>query len=111
MFCCRVHGRATGGTAPRQGYEPSFSIQSLSHSTTMPYYEYHCPSNGRTLEVRHSMDHQVTRWSELADLAGADAGSAPPDAPVERVLSRPMPTPSSSSAAPGCGAGCACAPN
>ena len=76
----------------------------------MPYYEYHCPSNGRTLEVRHAMDHRVTRWSELADLAGTDPGSAPSDAPVERVLSLPAPTPSASSPAPGCGTGCACVP-
>ncbi len=78
----------------------------------MPFYEYRCPANGRTLEVRHGMDERVTSWGELARLAGVDAGDTPADAPVERLMSAPVPTPGSEDAGggfEGCGPGCACA--
>jgi len=77
----------------------------------MPYYEYRCASNGQTLEVRHGMDERVTTWGELASRAGAAAGDTPADAPVERLMSAPVPlTGSSSGETPfqGCGSGCAC---
>lgn len=79
----------------------------------MPYYEYHCPANGRTLEVRHGMNHRVETWGELADLAGAEPLDAPAEAPVERILSVPAPVPGSSPSSEfrGCGTGCACAPD
>jgi len=78
----------------------------------MPYYEYRCASNGQTLEVRHGMDERLTNWGELALRAGADAGDTPADAPVERLMSAPVPLRASGGgeAVPqGCGAGCACA--
>lgn len=78
----------------------------------MPYYEYHCGSNGRTLEVRHGMDEVLRTWGELAERTGAEIGSTPPDAEVERLMSAPVPLTGSSkdSGFQGCGAGCACAP-
>jgi hypothetical protein len=80
----------------------------------MPYYEYRCGSNGRTLEVRHGMDQHVDTWGELAGLAGTDPGSTSPDAPVERLMSAPVPLTTSGSGPEsgfqGCGAGCACVP-
>ena len=77
----------------------------------MPYYEYRCGSNGQTLEVRHGMDERLETWGELADLAGAELGTTPADAPVERLMSVPArPTVSGGDADfQGCGAGCACA--
>jgi hypothetical protein len=84
----------------------------------MPYYVYHCASNGRTLEVRHGMDDRVRTWEELAERAGASLGETPADAPVERLMSAPVPLTGTGSeaagaraAAPqgGCGPGCACA--
>lgn len=77
----------------------------------MPYYEYRCRANGRTLEVRHAMGERLETWGELARCAGADPGDTPADAPVERLLSAPV---ALSAAGPdpaelqGCGRGCAC---
>ena len=80
----------------------------------MPYYEYRCASNGQTLEVRHGMDERLETWGELTARAGADPGETPSGAPVERLLSAPVPLTSGSSDADagfgGCGAGCACVP-
>jgi hypothetical protein len=80
----------------------------------MPHYEYRCAANGRVLEVRHGMDERLETWGELVGLAGADPGKTPLEAPVERLLSTPVPLTSSRSEADpgfqGCGAGCACAP-
>lgn len=77
-----------------------------------PYYEYHCGSNGRTLEVRHAMDESLATWGELTERAGAEPGDTPTDAPVERLLSTPVPLTGSGPDAgfQGCGSGCACAP-
>jgi hypothetical protein len=80
----------------------------------MPYYEYRCPANGRTLEVRHGMDECLATWGELAGRAGAETGTTPPDAPVERLMSVPVTSPGSADAGArefaGCGRGCACVP-
>lgn len=79
----------------------------------MPYYEYRCAANDRTLEVRHGMDERLTTWGELAHRAGAPPGDTPADAPVERLMSAPVPMPGSGGDDPGfqgCGSGCACVP-
>jgi hypothetical protein len=78
----------------------------------MPYYEYRCESNGRTLEVRHGMSERLTTWGEVANAAGVETGDTPADAPVERLLSTPVPLTGSAGEPDfqGCGAGCACAP-
>ena len=78
----------------------------------MPYYEYHCASNGRTLEVRHSMSDRLATWGEVAEAAGFDTGDTPTDAPVERLMSAPAPLAGSGpdTSFQGCGSGCACAP-
>ena len=77
----------------------------------MPYYEYRCGSNGRTLEVRHRMDEVLHTWGELTERAGADPGVTPADAPVERLMSAPVALTGSpkETGFQGCGAGCACA--
>lgn len=78
----------------------------------MPWYEYHCPANGQTLEVRHGMDDALETWSELAQAAATEVGGTPPDAPVHRLMSTPVPTPGSANPGfQGCGSGCACVPN
>lgn len=80
----------------------------------MPNYEYRCATNGRTLEVRHGMEQRLQTWGELAARAGVDPGDTPPDTPVERLLSAPVPLTSSASDPESgfqeCGAGCACVP-
>jgi predicted nucleic acid-binding Zn ribbon protein len=79
----------------------------------MPYYEYRCASNGRTVEVRHGMHERLSTWGELAERAGADLGSTAADAEVERLMSAPVPLTGSSrdTGFQGCGSGCACVPD
>ena len=36
----------------------------------MPTYDYYCPANARTLEVRHSMSEKLSTWGELRARAG-----------------------------------------
>jgi hypothetical protein len=80
----------------------------------MPYYEYRCPANGHIVEVRHPMDERLATWGEVAGRAGVALAGTPADAPVERLLSAPVPA---TGGAPGgardvgagCGPGCACA--
>ena len=55
----------------------------------MPYYEYRCVSNGRTLEVRHGMHERLATWGELAQRAGTELGTTPANAPIERLMSVP----------------------
>jgi len=82
----------------------------------MPYYEYRCGANGRTLEVRHGMEERLETWGELAGRVGTDPGDTPLDTPVERLMSAPVPLTTtgsgpSSAGFQGCGAGCACVPD
>ncbi len=55
----------------------------------MPLYEYICPQNQRTFEVRHGMNERVETWGELCRLAGESPGETPADAPVEKLLFTP----------------------
>jgi hypothetical protein len=77
----------------------------------MPYYEYRCAANGRTVEVRHGMHERLETWGDLAQVAGLGPDNTPADAPIERLMSAPVPAPGAGpEAAPvGCGPGCACA--
>ncbi|HSW27973.1 MAG TPA: hypothetical protein VLH75_00650 [Longimicrobiales bacterium] len=84
----------------------------------MPYYEYRCAANGRTVEVRHAMSERMESWGEVAAAAGIERGETPEDAPVERLMSAASvgsaPGHEVPSAGPGpgfggCGPGCACA--
>lgn len=79
----------------------------------MPYYEYHCPANGKTVEVRHGMTESVSTWGEVARLSGVNGDDTPNDTPVERLMSVTAPVPGASSSGDfqGCGSGCACVPD
>jgi len=50
-------------------------------------YQYHCPTNDRTLEVQHSMRESIRTWGELCQRTGNDPGKTPADTPVERLIS------------------------
>jgi len=80
----------------------------------MPLYEYHCPANGRTVEVRHGMSARIETWGALAGQAGLAPEDTPSDAPVERLLSTPGQVGAAESApAPSggaCGSPCGCFP-
>jgi hypothetical protein len=78
----------------------------------MPLYEYLCPENGRTVEVRHRMSDEVRNWGELCECAGLEAADTRPESPVERLMSAPVPLTTRDSGPVGpasCGPGCACA--
>jgi len=79
----------------------------------MPHYEYHCVTNGHTVEVRHGMSERLETWGELVRRAECDPGSTPTDTPVERIMSAPVPLTRSGGKQDfqGCGSGCACVPN
>lgn len=78
----------------------------------MPYYEYHCATNGQTVEVRHGMNDRVETWGEVAEMAGVELGGTPATAPVARLMSVTAPTPGASGGpVPSCGIGCGCAHN
>ena len=85
----------------------------------MPYYEYRCAANGRTVEVRHGMDGLLKTWGEVAQAAGEEVGSTPADATVERLMSMAAVGHAAGGGASaatafspgfkGCGSGCGCA--
>ena len=53
----------------------------------MPTYEYYCESNGKSIDVIHAMNRELTTWGELCEVAEVDCGDTPKDAPVIRQLS------------------------
>jgi predicted nucleic acid-binding Zn ribbon protein len=84
----------------------------------VPYYEYRCAANGRTVVVRHAMSERMETWGEVAAAARIERGETPSDAPVERLMSAASVGSSATSSGPsgapgagfgGCGPGCACA--
>lgn len=52
----------------------------------MPYYDYHCLSNGKTVEVNHSADTVIRNWGKLCFAAQCPLGETDPLAPVSKVL-------------------------
>lgn len=80
----------------------------------MPHYEYHCPDNGRTLEVYHGMSDRLQTWGELCAKAECDVGTTPANAAIERVISGGLAMFSSKGGgeslpvAKSCGSGCGC---
>lgn len=84
----------------------------------MPTYDYHCETNGRTLEVNHRMSEALHTWGELCAKAGIEPGDTPLDAQVSRMatggnfIGASAGTGSGSAMPPmgGCGGGrCGCA--
>lgn len=52
----------------------------------MPSYDYRCVTNGRIVEVKHSMSDKLKTWGELCSHAGIEMGDTPADSPVERLI-------------------------
>lgn len=52
-------------------------------------HDYHCETNGRTLEAEHSWSIKLHTWGELTDLLGIDPGSTPREAPIRRLIGSP----------------------
>jgi hypothetical protein len=55
----------------------------------MPVYEYHCDANGKTIEVAHSMNANLSIWGEVCFVAQIPLGDTDPAAPVRRVMTSP----------------------
>jgi hypothetical protein len=55
----------------------------------MPLYEYLCDANGRIVEVRHSMQANLSIWGEVCYAAQIPLGDTDPSAPVRRVMTSP----------------------
>lgn len=75
----------------------------------MPRYDYHCPANGKTIEVKHCMSKTVATWGDVATLAGIEAGETPTSSPVQRLLNPINIVGQSSAPMQPCGGACACA--
>ena len=43
----------------------------------MPAYDYHCETNGRTVEVSHTMTTLLQTWGQLCDTAESGSGRNP----------------------------------
>lgn len=55
----------------------------------MPSYDYLCESNGRIVEVSHSMHERLATWGEVCARTGLPLDDVPGDAPVRRMISGP----------------------
>lgn len=54
----------------------------------MPVYDYHCKSNGQTVQITHPLGVDLTIWGEVCYAARISLGDTDPLAPVERVITR-----------------------
>jgi len=52
----------------------------------MPRYDYHCPSNDQTFEVKHDMGKSLANWGELREALGLEPDGTSDEAPVKRLL-------------------------
>ena len=78
----------------------------------MPLYDYFCPTNQLTVEVRHAMKDEIRTWGELVSAAGIEAGDTPLESEVRRKITggsvMTASTPEVSRPKGGCGPACAC---
>ncbi len=56
----------------------------------MPFYDYFCKENNRTVEVKHDTKTHLKTWKEVCESAGIELGKTKPQALVERVISFPQ---------------------
>jgi hypothetical protein len=89
----------------------------LQANAAMPTYDYHCPANGRVIEVSHKMADTVATWGELCRRAGIPLDGTPGRSKVEKLItggnvltgslgsSHERPCDSGPCGAPACGGG------
>ena len=53
----------------------------------MPFYDYYCPFNNQTVEVRHEAKERLHTWKELCACAGMPVGNTPGNAEVQKLIS------------------------
>jgi len=52
----------------------------------MPFYDYYCEDNGRTVEVFHPLKTRLKTWGDICRKTGIEPGKTPPEAPVIRLI-------------------------
>ena len=67
----------------------AFSTSTEAPAVTVPVYEYYCPANDRTVEVKHPAGVQLRFWAELCYAAQVPLGETDPEAPVKKRVSAP----------------------
>lgn len=55
----------------------------------MPVYDYYCKANGRTVEISHPINTELSIWGQICYVAGIPLGKTDPGASVHRVFTRP----------------------
>ena len=53
----------------------------------MPFYDYYCKANGKTVEVYHGIKVKLKTWGKVCAHAGLKPGKTPPQSPVVRLIS------------------------
>ncbi len=54
----------------------------------MPVYDYFCEANGRTVEISHPIETELSIWGQVCYVAGIPLGDTDPAALVRRVFTR-----------------------
>ena len=52
----------------------------------MPFYDYFCETNRRTVEVAHPIRERLQTWGEVCERAGIPKGKTSPKAKVMRLI-------------------------
>lgn len=58
----------------------------------MPFYDYFCQENGKTVEVYHDIRTRLKTWGEVCQTVGIDPGKTSAKAAVVRLISGITPT-------------------
>lgn len=75
-----------GATGYSPGYNAWLKFPGDQAGDNMPLYDYHCPSNGQTIEVVHGISKRFETWGELCEYAKLELGDTPADSPVQRLV-------------------------
>lgn len=55
----------------------------------MPFYDYYCAANDKTVEIKHGINVEITTWGEVCYAAQIPLGDTDFLAPVRKVISPP----------------------
>jgi len=53
----------------------------------MPFYDYYCEANEKTVEVLHRISICFKTWGEVCEKAKIDPGDTPKNSPVIKMIS------------------------
>ena len=55
----------------------------------MPFYDYYCPANGETVEVKHGMQERLKTWGEVCEKVGIPLGKISAKEKVQKMITPP----------------------